>query len=215
MIGFLRGEILENNDNKLLLLTNGVGYAVSVPQSAEYGGLLPGKNLDLYIYTHVREDALDLFGFSTKLEKDLFLSLLSVNGIGPKVAMGILSRVESSTLINAILEGDKESLTQIPGIGKKTAERVVLELADPIRKKVEAGILSVAQKTHESRSSSSRPTYAGTGVSGVLGDAKAALIGLGYREHEVTGLLNRIMAEMETPPGRAEDLVRTALRQLV
>jgi Holliday junction DNA helicase RuvA len=165
----------------------------------------------------VREDALDLFGFASKLEKDIFLTLLTVNGIGPKGAMGILSKVDTNTLIGAILDGDKDTLVAIPGVGKKTAERVVLELADPIRKKVEAGLLTVASKTPESRgmSSYSRPATAGTGVQSILGDAKAALIGLGYREHEVTGLLNRIIAEMETPPGKAEDLVRSALRQLV
>ena len=106
MIGFLSGEVLENTDGKLLLIVGGVGYSVAVPLSAEYGLLAPGKALSLYCHTHVREDALDLYGFATRDERDLFLILLGANGIGPKMALGILSRVQPAQLVQAVMNDD-------------------------------------------------------------------------------------------------------------
>lgn len=218
MIGYLRGEVLEHSDGKVLMGvsvgTGMVGYAVTVPQSPAYLSFMPGSQAEVYVYTHVREDALDLYGFATRVEKELFLTLLSVNGIGPKGAMGILSKVETEQLIQAILNEDKESLIQIPGIGKKTAERVVMELADPIRKKMEAGAFGEtrpAPTTANAKASSGATSGRG---SALIQDAKAALVGLGYRENDVAALLNRVIAEMETPPSRTEDLIKTALRQL-
>jgi Holliday junction DNA helicase RuvA len=228
MIGYLRGEILENLDGKMIVTVSSsgmgggaIGYAVQVPQSATYGGLGPRKPIELFVHTHVREEALDLYGFASRFEKEIFLTLLSVNGIGPKGALGILSRVEPESLVQAIVDGDREALTQVPGIGKKTAERVVLELGDQVRKKVESGLwLSRTAGLAASGATSA----AGAGLPGgasrsrpsaIIGDAKAALVNLGYREAEVTVLLNRLLQEAETPPSRAEELVRTALRQLV
>lgn len=222
MIGFLRGEILENAEGKVLVLTGGVGYQVTTPITADYDALLPGKAVDLFIHTHVREDALDLYGFVSRLEKDIFLTLLNVNGIGPKVAIGILSKVDPRQLIQAILDEDKQSLTQIPGIGKKTAERVVIELGDVVRKKVESGsLLSLGFGVGASRGNRSAKLLqsvtgaAPSGANAVLNDARAALVGLGYREQDVVTLLNRVIAEMETPPQKAEELVKSALRQLM
>lgn len=221
MIGYLRGQVLDNTDGRMIVVLGSggagdgaVGYAVTVPNSPSYIGFTPGKPAELFVHTHVREDALDLYGFATRLEKDLFLTLLGVTGIGPKGAIGILSKVEPSLLVQAILDGDKDSLTSIPGIGKKTAERVVLELQDPLRKKMEAGGLRDLHPAGAVARPRDLPQNRAAGGS-VVTDAKAALIGLGYRETEVTALLNRVMAEAETPPARAEDLVRTALRQLV
>ncbi len=210
MIGYIRGEVLENSDGKMLVLTGakdcGVGYAVSVPSSAFYLSIPAGKSLDLFIHTHVREDALDLYGFCTRAEKELFLTLTSVSGIGPKSALGILSGAEPAQLIQAILQGDKAFLTQVPGIGKKTAERVILELTDPLKKKVEAGVLS-------------QPAGAQARASGdsALLEAKSALIGLGYREQDISGLLDRVFAGTQAPSSgwKVEDLVRTALRQMI
>ena len=212
MIGYLRGDVLENIDGKLIVNVGmpgagGIGYLVSVPLSASYGLLAVGKSVELFVHTHVREDALDLYGFVTRTEKDLFLTLLTVNGIGPKGALGILSKVEPSRLIEAILNEDKESLIQIPGIGKKTAERVVMELAEPLRKKMDAGVFGA-----------SRPAGTQTAASGassensILRDARDALVGLGYREQDITPLLRRVLEESPAP--KVEDLVRTALQQM-
>jgi Holliday junction DNA helicase RuvA len=137
MLGYLRGQVLSTpseNDGKITLgigapETGIVGYSVHVPRNTQYELILAGKVIELFVHTHVREDQLDLYGFSTKSEKDLFLTLLSVNGIGPKGALSILSGADTAQLVQAIVDGDKALLTKIPGIGKKTAERMVLELA--------------------------------------------------------------------------------------
>ena len=225
MIGYLRGKIRECSPGKLLLVlpagpaesAGAVGYSISTPQSVAYHGLLPGEWVEFSIHTHVREDALDLYGFLTGLEKEIFLTLLGVSGIGPKGAMGILSGAEPGELVRAIAEEDKEFLTKLPGIGKKTAERVMVELAEPMRKRltldpalVKLGSTSANHKNVAGARSNLK------GESGaMLEDAKSALLGLGYREAEITGLLNRALKDSETPPVRAEDLVRLALRQLV
>jgi Holliday junction DNA helicase RuvA len=201
------------------MLVNGVGYSVSVPGSPSYLSVLPGQTTELYIHTHVREDALDLFGFTTRTEKEIFLTLLTVNGVGPKSAMGILTRVNPDDLIRAVVEGDTDSLTKIPGIGKKTAERVVLELGDKLRKKLEAGDFagSKTKLTSPSLKGGTGALFAGIekAKNAVFNDAKEALVGLGYREQDVSALLQRVISESENPPQHAEELVKTALRQLI
>lgn len=227
MIGYLRGDILEHSDGKVLVGMGGgtgqgmIGYVVSVPQRGVYLGWLPGQVVELFIHTNVREDAFDLFGFQTRSEKELFLTLLSVNGIGPKSALGILSSVESTQLVEAIVDEDKTYLTKIPGIGKKTAERVVMELKDVVRKKVEAGVFSLRSSqlgTDRSQGSASVSKTAGfhqSLESTVLRDAKGALLGLGYREQDVQTVLKQAWESQSSPPERAEELIRTALRFLV
>jgi Holliday junction DNA helicase RuvA len=215
MIGYLRGEVLECSEGKLLLAVGDVGYAVTIPQSSSYLGVQAGKSTELFVYTHVREDVLDLFGFRTRSEKDVFLTLLNVNGIGPKLALAMLSGAEAGPLVRAILEGDKDFLTRIPGVGKKTAERVVLELADPLRKKIESGAIADPRLERRLSQRTGAQSKAGpAGAEALVRDAREALVGLGYRELDVTALLNRVLDEMEPPPARAEELIRTALKQL-
>lgn len=218
MIGYLRGKILEHADGKMTIGVGGdvacVGYVVSVPQSPEYLRFVSGGSAELFVHTHVREDALDLYGFATAAEKALFLTLLGVNGIGPKMALNTLSKVDSQTLIDSILGKDADALVQIPGIGKKTAERIVLELADPLRKKLESGLLVKPTPGHAARADGAGATVVPrSSASSAVREAKEALLGLGYREQEVLGLLNRVMEEAGTPR-RTEDLVRTALQRL-
>lgn len=218
MIGYLRGEIIDCSEGRLLLGiqtgVNGdrVGYAVSVPQSPSYLDWVAGKGVEVFVHTHVREDALDLYGFRSRVEKEVFLALLSVTGIGPKGALGILSKIEPGDLVQAILDGDREALTQIPGIGKKTAERVVLELADPIRKKIAAGLLGASAESASVTKKKSGVDFAGVPI---FQEAKAALVGLGYREQEVSSLLRQALTDLDTPPVRTEDLVKNVLRQLI
>lgn len=130
MIAYLRGRIFEKHPNRLIVDVNGVGYDVAVPLSSFYGLGEAGADIALRIHTHVREDALLLYGFATRLEQDLFERLISVSGIGPKVALAVLSGIEPSDLIKAIQRADLARLTAIPGVGKKTSERIVLELKD-------------------------------------------------------------------------------------
>lgn len=130
MIAFLRGSILEKHPNRIVVDVSGVGYEVFVPLSTFYGLGDPGSAIAVRIHTHVREDALLLYGFATLLEQELFERLIGVSGIGPKVALAVLSGIEPPELIRAIERGDHARLVAIPGVGKKTAERIVLELKD-------------------------------------------------------------------------------------
>jgi Holliday junction DNA helicase RuvA len=130
VIAHLRGSILEKHPNRIVIDVNGVGYEAFVPLSTFYGLGDPGAAVALRIHTHVREDALVLYGFATRLEQDLFERLIGVSGIGPKVALAVLSGIEPEEFIRAIERGDLARLTAIPGVGKKTSERIVLELKD-------------------------------------------------------------------------------------
>lgn len=132
MIGYLRGKVLEKQPNQVILEAAGVGYDVQIPISTYTSLPDVGGTVALRIHTHVREDALVLFGFATPEEKALFERLISVSGIGPKLAVTVLSGVTSSDLVTAIRNGDVQRLVRIPGVGKKTAERIVLELKDKV-----------------------------------------------------------------------------------
>jgi holliday junction DNA helicase RuvA len=141
VIAFLRGNILEKHPNRIVIDVNGVGYEVFVPLSTFYGLGDAGSAITVRIHTHVREDALLLYGFATLLEQELFERLIGVSGIGPKVALAVLSGIEPQELIHAIERGDLARLTAIPGVGKKTSERIVLELKDRLPR---AQIVAVA-----------------------------------------------------------------------
>ena len=130
MIAHLRGRILEKQPTRVVVDVGGVGYDVAVPLSTFYGLGEPGAEVVLRVHTHVREDALALYGFATALELDLFDRLISISGIGPKLALAVLSGIEPPDLVGAIERGDLARLTAIPGVGKKTSERIVLELRD-------------------------------------------------------------------------------------
>jgi Holliday junction DNA helicase RuvA len=130
MIGFLRGRVLDKQPNLLIVDVQGVGYHVTVPLSTFYDAGDVGADVALRIHTHVREDALQLYGFLTALEQQIFERLIAISGIGPKLAVSVLSGIEPGELVVAIHRGDVARLTGIPGVGRKTAERMVLELKD-------------------------------------------------------------------------------------
>jgi len=132
MIALLRGVLIEKHPNQAIVETGGVGYDVTIPVSTYTHLPDAGAEVKLRIHTHVREDALSLYGFVTPEEKALFEKLIGVSGIGPKLAVTILSGLAAPELINAIRRGEVERLVRIPGIGKKTAERMVLELRDKL-----------------------------------------------------------------------------------
>jgi holliday junction DNA helicase RuvA len=164
VIAHLRGRILEKQPTRVIVEAGGVGYDVAVPLSTFYGLGEPGAEVALRVHTHVREDALALYGFATALELDLFNRLISISGIGPKLALAVLSGIEPADLVGAIERGDVARLTAIPGVGKKTSERIVLELKDrlPRAHGVEPG---------------GGATAAGTGL---RDDLLSALMNLGY-----------------------------------
>lgn len=130
MIARLHGTLLEKHPSRLVIDVGGVGYDVLVPLSTFYGLGDPGALVTLRIHTHVREDAIALFGFATPLEQDLFERLIAISGIGPKLALAVLSGIDPGELVRAIRAQDVARLTRIPGVGKKTAERIGLELKD-------------------------------------------------------------------------------------
>ena len=132
MIAYLRGKLLEKHPNQAIVEAGGVGYDVVIPVSTFSGLGEIGSEARLRVYTHVREDALQLFGFLTAEEKTVFERLISVSGIGPKLAITVLSGLATPDLVSAIREGSVERLVRIPGVGKKTAERMVLELREKL-----------------------------------------------------------------------------------
>ena len=144
MIAHLRGSILEKHPNRIVIDVSGVGYDVFVPLSTFYGLGDAGAGIALRIHTHVREDALVLYGFATWLEQQLFERLIGVSGIGPKVALAVLSGIEPQEFIRAIERGDLARLTAIPGVGKKTSERIVLELKDRLPRQAVAAVAGAA-----------------------------------------------------------------------
>jgi Holliday junction DNA helicase RuvA len=193
VIAFLRGRIFEKQPNRIVVDVDGVGYDVSVPLSTFYGLGDAGSAITLRIHTHVREDALALYGFATRLEQDLFERLIGVSGIGPKLALAVLSGIEPADLMRAIERGDIGRLTAIPGVGKKTAERIVLELRDR---------LPVTPITE----------HAGAPASELRDDLLSALINLGYHrplaERAVETVLKRSTA------GDFEQHLKQVLREL-
>jgi len=163
VIAHLRGRILEKQPNRVIVDVGGVGYDVAVPLSTFYGLAEAGGDVSLRVHTHVREDAIALFGFATALELDLFERLIGISGIGPKVGLAVLSGIEPIELINAIERGDLARLTAIPGVGKKTSERIVLELKDRLPKTAVVAVANVA-----------------TDVPVLRDDVLSALLNLGY-----------------------------------
>jgi len=198
VIAQLRGRLLEKHPNRVIVDVNGVGYDVSVPLSTFYVIGDAGAEVTLRTHTHVREDALALYGFATLLEQELFERLIGVSGIGPKVALAVLSGIEPLELIRAIERGDLARLTAIPGVGKKTAERIVLELKDRLpRPQVAAAALGA------------EPTAP---PSDVRDDVLSALVNLGYHRP----LAEKAVASAVTsvPDGSFERTLKQALREL-
>jgi Holliday junction DNA helicase RuvA len=185
MIAHLTGKLLEKHANTAILDVNGVGYEVSIPLSTFYELGEDGSDISLRIYTHVREDAIQLFGFKTTRERDLYLRLISVQGIGPKLGITILSGMSADEIVGAIRSNNLVKITSIPGIGRKTAERMVIELRDKI---VELG--SPANEKEGSETTSAV-------VDDVYEDALSALINLGYQRVAAEKAVKQAATESE------------------
>jgi Holliday junction DNA helicase RuvA len=197
VIAHLRGRILEKHPHRVVVDVNGVGYEVAVPLSTFYGLAEPGGEIALRIHTHVREDQLALYGFATTLEQDLFERLIGVSGIGPKLALAVLSGIEPLDLIRAIERGDVARLTAIPGVGKKTSERIVLELKDRLPRASAAAIA---------------PGGGAPESPALRDDVLSALMNLGY--HRPLAEKAADAAIKTTPDGGFERTLKQALREL-
>jgi Holliday junction DNA helicase RuvA len=195
VIAYLRGRLSEKQPNRIVVDVNGVGYDVSVPLSTFYGLGEPGREVELRIHTHVREDALALFGFATRLEQDLFERLIGVSGIGPKLALAVLSGIEPPELIRAIERADLARLTAIPGVGRKTSERIVLELKDRLPRIDPAAVTDGAPPPLTLKD-----------------DVLSALVNLGYHRPLAEKAVES--AARSTPDGDFEHTLKQALREL-
>jgi Holliday junction DNA helicase RuvA len=199
VIARLRGKLLEKQPNRIVVDVGGVGYDVAVPLSTFYGLGDPGADVALRVHTHVREDALSLYGFATALELDLFERLIGISGIGPKVGLAVLSGIEPIELIGAVERGDLARLTAIPGVGKKTSERIVLELKDRLPRVQVVMSAAAPEGAHE--------------PSAMRDDLLSALMNLGYHRP----LAERAVDAALKTAGRDAGFERTlkqALREL-
>lgn len=198
MIAHIRGLLFKKTPESVIIQVGGIGYEVLVPLSTFYSLPDEDREVDLYIYTHVREDALVLFGFSTPLEKDLLLMLISVSGIGPKLAVNILSGMGPEELLDAVVSGDSARLQSIPGVGRKTSERIVLELKDRAARFV--------RPREGTRTATVRRDQEG------VEDAVSALVNLGYPAKSARKAVEK--AHSTVKDGDLEGLIREALRIL-
>lgn len=199
MIAHLRGKLLSKKASHVVIEAAGVGYGVSIPVSTFYELGDVGADTDLHIYTHIREDTLALYGFRTEQEKSLFEKLIGVSGVGPKLAITILSGLETSELIPAIQKGNVERLIHIPGVGRKTAERLIVELRDKL-----------AELVLEAAAARQEPASAISGTAEE--DALSALVNLGYSHPAAENAIRE--ARAENPDGDFERLLRSSLRVL-
>ena len=199
MISHLSGTLFEKSAQSIIIQVNGVGYEVFVPLSTFY--TLPEKDepVSLHIHTHVREDALVLFGFASRLEKSLFLMLVSVSGIGPKLSANILSGMGAEELLRAIAAGDAHGLQAIPGIGKKTAERIALELKD-----------RAAAFSQDARMPPLKTP--GTQTDRTVEDTLSALINLGYSAKMARAAIEK--AKIRVTDNTLEGLIKESLKIL-
>lgn len=195
MIGFLKGRLAAKNPPQLLVDVNGIGYEVEAPMSTFYGLPPVGEPVALFTHLVVREDAHVLYGFGTESERRLFRGLLKVSGVGPKLALGILSGASVDDFLRTIEAEDVAMLTRIPGIGRKTAERVIIEMRD-----------SVTKLAAPFAGADAAPVFAQP--ASAQSEAYGALVSLGYKPAEVT----RLLKAADEPGISTTDLIRRALK---
>lgn len=199
MYAFIEGEVCEKANGSLILLAGGVGWQLICSNNTLSAAPALGEKMRCYTFLSVREDAMELFGFATREEKELFLQLTSVSGVGPKTALGLLGAMPLRDLNLAILLGDVNALSRAPGIGKKTAQRIALELKDKI------------SQADVSDSAGALPDASGSpAAADSVSEAVEALIALGYSSTEARTAVSRVRSEADTP----EDLIRLALRAM-
>jgi Holliday junction DNA helicase RuvA len=192
MIAYLKGILIHKTPGQVIIETGGVGYAARIPLSTYFKlGEVPGP-VELLIYTHLTDDSLSLFGFAAQEEKDMFLKLIGISGIGPKLAMNILSGIEPAALEEAIRKSDVARISLVPGIGKKTALRITMELQDKLEKK---------EKLLHAKGSPEKE------------DLVSALLNMGFRPREVERVVDQALGAQKTGAG-FEKLLRDCLKRL-
>ncbi len=202
MIGRLRGILVEKHPPSLMIETSGVGYEVEAPMSVFYK--LPETGAEVLLYTHfvVREDAQLLYGFSNRSERELFRTLIKVNGVGPKLALTILSGIEGEAFVRCVHDNDSATLVKLPGVGKKTAERLIVEMRDKLDNWLPAPLLD------------GKPLEMTPAVgqdAGVEEEAVSALITLGYKPQQASKVVKTIYVEGIS----CEELIRQSLKSMI
>ncbi|HPG53958.1 MAG TPA: Holliday junction branch migration protein RuvA [Smithellaceae bacterium] len=196
MIAMISGKIVYKGISHVVIDAQGVGYRVFIPLTTFY--VLPenGHDVTLHIHTHVKQDGINLFGFYTIQERDIFELMLTVSGIGPKMSINILSGISVSELLNAISKGDLKKLISIPGLGKKTAERLILELKEKVIKRM------IIEETPEGTDRQREKDI-------IKEDALSALVNLGYKNSIAQDALDKVMIELTTDLAMEQILKRT------
>jgi Holliday junction DNA helicase RuvA len=197
VIARLKGTLVEKSPNRLVVDVGGVGYDVLVPLSTFYAIGEPGSGVALRVHTHVREDVIALYGFGTAVEQDLFERLIAISGIGPKLALAVLSGIEPGELVRAVRSQDVARLTRIPGIGKKTAERIGLELKDRFPQSLEPAVAATEAASDDH----------------MRDDLLSALTNLGYQRHVAERAIDA--AVKKSPDLPFEHLLREVLRGMM
>jgi Holliday junction DNA helicase RuvA len=192
MIAYLKGTIFQKRPHQVIIDINGVGYCAAIPLTTYFKLGDVGQPAELLIHTHLTDNALSLFGFMTEDERDLFLKLIGISGIGPKLAMNILSGIEAAELVDAIKKSDVGRISMIPGIGKKTALRITMELQDKIEKKEKLLAVKGSQEKE---------------------DLISALLNLGFRRKEVERVVDDTLRHHSEEAG-FEKLLRECLKKL-
>ena len=200
MIGRLKGVVLERRPPQLLLDVGGVGYELEAPLSAFFDLPADGEAVELHTHLVVREDAHLLFGFRQRAERDLFRSLIRVSGVGPKLALTLLSGIEAPRFVRCVQEGDVATLTRLPGVGKKTAERAGVGRHDAIA----AGVADALATEHGAAA-------APPGAARIAEEAEGALVALGYRPAEAARMVSAVLEDGLS----TEEVLRRALRGVV
>ena len=207
MIGRIAGILIEKQPPELMVDVNGVGYEITAPMTTFYQ--LPAVNEDVALYTHltIRDDAHLLYGFYDKSERALFRTLIKVNGVGPKMALAILSGIESDEFVRCVESNDIATLVRVPGVGKKTAERLIIEMRDKLKQlAIEPALASFQGADSESVSGSVHISERN-----VRADAESALIALGYKPAEASKAINAI----DIAGLSSEQVIRMALKGMV
>ncbi|GMR08067.1 MAG: Holliday junction branch migration protein RuvA [Gammaproteobacteria bacterium] len=200
MIGRVRGVLIEKHPPQLLLEVGGLGYEIQAPMSTFYQLSEVGNEVTLLTHLVVREDAHTLYGFDSAVERQLFRDLIKISGVGPKLALTILSGASVADFTRCVMEGDAATLTKLPGVGKKTAERLVVEMRDRLKKDYQQS--DVQATAHAA---------AGVLASSPVSDAVNALIALGYKASDAS----RMVRQIDVKGLQSEDIIRQALKAIV
>ncbi|MYM65020.1 Holliday junction branch migration protein RuvA [Pseudomaricurvus sp. HS19] len=206
MIGRIRGVLAEKQAPEILVDVNGVGYELLVPMTTLYQ--LPGIGAEVSLHTHfaVSETAQTLYGFYAAKERTLFRTLIKVSGVGPKMALAILSGMEADQLVQCVMQDNVSALVKVPGVGRKTAERLIVELRDKLSQwELTASPLAALE-------AASAPQSNKSSSSDMVAEAESALVALGYKPTEASKLVTGVLKDKTVE--RSEDLIRLALRSL-